>query len=108
VFLVIAVFLAAFALPDGWRLPAIALGAALELSETAIAIWVSSRAPVKVGAETLVGSAGRVVEACRPNGEVRINGEVWRARCEAHAEVDDPVRVAERIGLTLVVERLDG
>jgi membrane-bound serine protease (ClpP class) len=55
----------------------------------------------------LVGATGRVVQACRPDGEVRVNGEVWRARCESHARVGEPIRVVERTGLTLLVERQD-
>lgn len=105
-FLVLALFFAIFVLPDPWRVPAVVIGASLELVETAISIWLTWRAPAKVGAETLIGATGRVVEPCRPDGQVRVNGEVWRARCEAHARVDDPVRVMDRIGLTLVVERL--
>jgi membrane-bound serine protease (ClpP class) len=108
VFLVIGLFFAIFVLPDPWRVPAVVIGASLELIETAISIWLTWRAPVAVGAETLIGATGRVVEACRPEGEVRVNGEVWRARCESHARVDDPVRVVERIGLTLLVERIEG
>jgi len=106
VFLVFALFFAIFVLSDPWRAPVVVIGASLELVETAYSIWLTWRAPVKVGAETLVGATGRVVEACRPEGEVRVNGEVWRARCEGHARVDDPIRVIDRIGLTLQVERL--
>ena len=106
-FVVFALFFAVFVLPDPWRLPAVALGVALEITETAISFWLASRAKVKVGSETLVGATGRVVEACRPEGEVRVNGEVWRARCESHARVGEPIRVVERIGLTLLVERLE-
>ena len=106
-FLVIGLFFAIFVLPDPWRVPAVIIGAALELIETGISIWLTWRAPVAVGAETLIGATGRVVEACRPEGEVRVNGEVWGARCESHARVNDPIRVVERIGLTLLVERIE-
>jgi len=36
---------------------------------------------------------------------VRIQGELWRARCEGGAELGDQVRVVERSGLTLLVEQ---
>jgi membrane protein implicated in regulation of membrane protease activity len=107
VFFVFALFFAAFVLPDPWRIPVIGFGAALEVAETAISFWLTSRARVRVGPETLVGSIGRVVEACRPNGEVRVNGEPWRARCATHADEGDRVRVVGRHGLTLVVERAE-
>jgi membrane protein implicated in regulation of membrane protease activity len=106
VFFVLALFFAVFVLPDPWRLPVVAFGAALEITETAISFWLASRAKVKVGPEALIGAVGRVVEQCQPEGQVRVNGEVWRARCEGHARVDDPIRVIDRIGLTLLVERL--
>ena len=106
-FLVLGLFFAIFVLPDPWRVPAVVVGASLELIETAISIWLTWRAPVTVGAETLIGATGRVVEACRPDGEVRVNGEVWRARCESHARVGDRIRVVERIGLTVLVERIE-
>ncbi len=106
-FFVLALFFAAFVLPDPWRIPAIGIGAALEVAETAISFRLTSRAKVRVGPETLVGSIGRVVEACRPHGEVRVNGEPWRARCVAHADEGDRVRVVERHGLTLVVEHAE-
>jgi membrane-bound serine protease (ClpP class) len=105
-FLVIAAFFAIFVLPDPWRIPVVVLGASLELIETGISVWVTGRAPVKVGIETLIGATGRVVDACRPDGLVRVNGETWRARCEGFADVDAPVRVIGRSGLTLTVERL--
>lgn len=106
-FLVIALFFALFVLPDPWRVPVVVVGASLELVETGISVWLTGRAPVRVGPETLTGATGRVVEACRPEGEVRVNGEVWRARCDAHARVGDRIRVLDRIGLTLVVDRLE-
>jgi membrane protein implicated in regulation of membrane protease activity len=36
-----------------------------------------------VGAETLIGREAVVTTACRPNGQVRLDGELWEARCEA-------------------------
>jgi membrane protein implicated in regulation of membrane protease activity len=35
---------------------------------------------------------------------VRLNGEIWEARCAAGASPGDRVRVIGRDGLTLVVE----
>ena len=34
-----------------------------------------------VGAETLIGKTAVVTEACRPLGQVRLDGEIWEARC---------------------------
>ena len=57
-----------------------------------------------VGAETLIGREAVVSEACRPVGQVRLDGEIWEARCEAGASTGDRVRVTGRQRLTLVVE----
>lgn len=58
-----------------------------------------------VGAETLIGREALVTTACRPSGQVRLDGELWEARCEAGADTGETVTVAAREGLTLVVER---
>lgn len=60
-----------------------------------------------VGAQTLIGKEGRVVSPCRPKGQVRLNGEIWEARCTAGADPGERVRVVGRDRLTLVVERID-
>jgi membrane protein implicated in regulation of membrane protease activity len=57
-----------------------------------------------VGAETLIGRQAVVTGPCRPVGQVRLDGEIWEARCEAGASSGAGVRVVGRDGLTLVVE----
>jgi len=59
-----------------------------------------------VGAETLIGKTAVVTEACRPVGQVRLDGEIWEARCEAGASPGDQVRVLGRDELALLVEPL--
>jgi membrane-bound serine protease (ClpP class) len=61
-----------------------------------------------VGAETLIGREAVVSVPCRPLGQVRLDGEIWEARCEAGASTGDRVRVAGRDRLTLVVEPVSG
>jgi membrane protein implicated in regulation of membrane protease activity len=39
-----------------------------------------------------------------PEGQVKVNGEIWRARCEAGCDADAPVVVRAVAGLTLEVE----
>lgn len=58
-----------------------------------------------VGAQTLIGRTGNVVSACRPDGQVRLGGEIWEARCDEGADKGDAVVVTGREGLTLVVAR---
>jgi len=60
-----------------------------------------------VGAETLIGREAVVSLPCRPVGQVRLDGEIWEARCEAGAGTGERVRITGREGLTLVVEPVD-
>ena len=64
--------------------------------------WTHKRRPV-VGVEALVGAVAEVTEACRPDGWVRVGGELWRARCDEGADVGAQVHVRVVDGLTLVV-----
>jgi membrane protein implicated in regulation of membrane protease activity len=105
VLLVGAVLLAVYVLPDGWDVPVIAVAAVIEVAETLFWIWLSRRGRVKVGPETLLGMTAEVVTPCRPMGQVRLQGELWRARCEEGADTGELVLVRALEGLTLVVER---
>ena len=102
----IGVALAIFVIPFPWNIPVLVIFGAIEVAETlGTAIW-SRRADPKVGVETLIGALGRVVTDCRPDGTVRIKGEIWRARCEVGASMGTRVRVVGREELILVVEAL--
>jgi membrane-bound serine protease (ClpP class) len=57
-----------------------------------------------VGAETLIDREAVAIGPCTPNGQVRLDGETWAARCDAGAMPGDAVRVVGREGLTLIVE----
>jgi membrane protein implicated in regulation of membrane protease activity len=57
-----------------------------------------------VGAETLLGREAVVIAGCWPRGQIRLGGEIWKARCDAGANIGDAVRVVGRDGLTLIVE----
>lgn len=60
---------------------------------------------IQAGSETLIGRQARVVAACRPRGQVMLDGERWEARCEAGAGTGETVRIVGRDGLVLVVEK---
>jgi membrane protein implicated in regulation of membrane protease activity len=100
-----AVLLAVYVLPGPWDVPVIAFAAVVEVAETFFWIWLSRRARVRMGPETLIGATAEVVIPCRPSGQVRVQGERWRARCEEGADVGERVRVRALEGLTLLVER---
>lgn len=103
--LLIALGLAIFVVPEAWRVPVVVVGGVVELVETAAEVWWSRRSRAQFGPETIIGSTAIVVRACRPDGQVRLRGEVWLARCAGGADAGERVRVAGREGLTLIVER---
>jgi membrane protein implicated in regulation of membrane protease activity len=100
-----AILLAVFVLPIEWAIPVVILAAIFEVGETFFWLWYQRRRRVQVGAETLIGELAEVVTRCMPDGQVRLQGEIWRARCEEGAERGEHVRVQGLEDLTLVVER---
>jgi membrane-bound serine protease (ClpP class) len=99
-----AVLLALFVVPRPWGLVLVAAAAVVEVGESFFWLHLSRRRRIQMGAETLIGTTARVTSDCRPLGQVRLHGELWRARCEAGASAGDTVRVVDREGLTLLVE----
>jgi membrane protein implicated in regulation of membrane protease activity len=94
-----------FVLPHPWDIVGFAICLGLGFGE--VYLWnrtVRGRRS-SVGAQTLIGSEARVVSPCRPEGQVRLDGEIWAARCEAGADPGETVRVVGRNRLTLLVER---
>jgi len=90
-------------LPDPWNW--FALGVCLVLFVVELFGWnrtVRGR-PKVVGAQTLVGQVGEVRETCRPEGQVFVGGELWRAHCEEGADPGTKVRISAVRGLTLDV-----
>ena len=101
--LILAIALLLF-LPSPWNL--IGFGVSLVLFFGELGLWnrtVKGRRRV-VGAETLVGKQGTVLADCIPVGQVRVDGEIWEARCEAGAVSGQAVRIVGRQGLMLLVE----
>jgi membrane protein implicated in regulation of membrane protease activity len=105
--LVIAIVLVVIGkVQGGWAVALVAGTATLEASQNAYWLWYSQRRAAQVGAETLLGRVVEVAEECRPYGHVRVQGELWRARCaEGAASSGERVRIVGRDGLTLEVKR---
>jgi membrane-bound serine protease (ClpP class) len=103
----VGVVLALFVFPDGMEIPVIAGFAVLEIVETTITWRLSRMWAPRFGPETLIGTRGRAVTACRPAGTVRVQNEEWQARCDVGVDADQPVRVVAREGLTLLVEPVE-
>jgi membrane-bound serine protease (ClpP class) len=104
VLLLIALALAIFVLPSPWGIVAVGVGATLELAETSLFIWWSQRRQASVGVQSLVGKRGVAIDALWPDGQVRIEGEIWAARCRGGCDPGSAVVVRRIEGLVLEVE----
>jgi membrane protein implicated in regulation of membrane protease activity len=101
IFLAIALLLV---LPSPWNVVAFLVLIPLWVLELLGWNRTTKRHRRAVGAETLIGREAVVSEPCRPVGQVRLDGEIWEARCEAGATTGERVRVTGRDRLTLLVE----
>ena len=101
----VSVLLAIFVLDGPWRYAAVVTGFTLDVAENVALLWWSRRRRAAVGVETLVGAIGIVSTPCRPLGQVRVGGELWRAECLDGADPGDEVEVQSVNGLTLLVSR---
>jgi membrane-bound serine protease (ClpP class) len=93
-----------FVLPSPWNVIGVCVAALVEVGE--IYVWrrFLRRYRIRVGAETLVGERAEAITPCDPEGQVRLRGEIWRARCSTPVPRGATVRVARLDGLTLEVE----
>ena len=66
------------------------------------------RKKVMAGPESIIGSVGVALTDLNPEGEVRVEGLVWRARSTSPVKAGARVRVVSREGLTLIVEPVQG
>jgi membrane protein implicated in regulation of membrane protease activity len=107
VIVIIAILLAVFLLPSPWSIVVLVVACVLEAGEIALLRrWskrIGRRTKTTTGAEAMVGKVAEVTADCRPTGMVRLDGELWEARCEAGASPGDSVVVERLDGLTLVV-----
>lgn len=102
--LVVGLLLAVFVLDEPWSWVAVTLGAGWEIAEAVLLVRWSQKRRAAVGTEALVGRVALVAADCLPDGQVRVAGELWQARCDAGARVGENVVVRTVEGLTLVVE----
>jgi membrane-bound serine protease (ClpP class) len=104
VLFLIALLLAIFVLPSPWGLIAVVVAALLDIGETGVFLWWSKRRKSAVGVETIVGRRGVAVGRLWPEGQVRVDGEIWRALCPDGCDAGADVVVRSVEGLTLVVD----
>jgi membrane-bound serine protease (ClpP class) len=101
---VVALLLAFFVLEEPWDVLVVVGALVLEVGEVFFWTWYSKRRRIQVGAETLIGVRAVVITPCTPRGQVRLQGEIWDARCDVGAAAGAHVVVRSIEGLTLVVE----
>jgi membrane protein implicated in regulation of membrane protease activity len=100
--LVIGTILSFIFLDPPWRYLVIIPLAAWEAFE--IYLWLKWRRVKSItGVEAFIGSTGRAVTDCRPNGQVRVKGALWQASCPQGADAGDHIVVEGINGLVLTV-----
>ena len=103
--LILALILALVFLPLPWALLVIALAAVLELSLWFFGIRYSRRRRAQVGVQTMIGTVGEAITTLSPDGQVKVDGEIWQAHGPPEIRAGDQVRITGVKGLTLEVER---
>ena len=103
--LLIASIVGLFVLPSPWNLALFGVAVVFEAGE--IYLWTRflERYRVRGGAEGMVGERATAIEACDPDGLVRVRGEVWKARAEGTEPLGEGARasVVSVDGLTVTV-----
>ena len=92
-------------LPSPWNSVGFVIGLVLFAGEVVFWNRTVRQRRAQTGADTLIGQIATVITACRPDGQVRLLGEIWEAHCEEGADPGDSVMVAAHDELKLVVER---
>src|SRR5262249_39421066 len=83
--------LAVLSFPWPWNAAAIVGAAAWEVAGAVVSIRYSRRGRAQVGVETLVGSTATAITPLLPDGQVSVNGEIWRAHSDHDVSVGETV-----------------
>jgi membrane-bound serine protease (ClpP class) len=104
----IALGVALFLLPSPWNWVVVIAGALIDAFETGAFVWWSRRrrrlSRPAVGVEDLVGRTAVAATALVPDGQVRVQGEIWAARSTSRVEQGGHVLVRSVDGLVLEVQ----
>lgn len=105
----VVLVLAVLFLPWPWSVVAVIGAALVDLAETGAFFWWSRRrrrmTRPAVGLDDLIGRSAVVVTPLRPEGQVRVYGELWRARGAPRAVPGERVVVRGVNGMVLEVDR---
>lgn len=100
----IAAILAFIFLDSPWRY--LVAGGLLIVDVFEIYIWLRWRKQRSItGAEGIVGARGTALTDCDPEGQVKVKGQIWRARAVGSVNADDEVVVTGVDGIRLLVAR---
>jgi membrane-bound serine protease (ClpP class) len=102
--ILLAILLAVFVLPHPWGIVVVAAAAVVDVGESVLLLRWSQRRRATVGAGTLVGKQAVALTALSPEGQVKIDGEIWNARSAGRVDAGTELRVVAVDGLTLEVE----
>ena len=72
---VLALIVALLWIPSPWDWALVGTAAVIEIGESFFWLWWNRRRRPQVGIETLIGRRATVAAACRPAGQVRVDGE---------------------------------
>ena len=103
--LLTAALVGLFVLPSPWNVIAVCVAALVEVGELYLWKRFLNRYRVRGGVEGMIGERGEVIEACEPEGRVRVHGEIWTAvAADGHVFAPgDRVRVESVDGLKVRV-----
>lgn len=101
---IIGALLAYFFLEGTWRVVVIVALLASDVVE--IAIWLRWRKKRAItGAEAMIGMPGVALTDLAPEGQVKVQGQIWKATSDEPLESGDPIEVRRVDGLRLRVAR---
>ncbi len=100
--LVIAVIVAWLWLSPPWNVLVVAGALFFELFEIWIFLSIRKKKTI-TGPEAMTGTRGEAVTECRPEGQARIRGQLWRVTCSEGVAAGEPVVVTAVHGTRLDV-----
>jgi membrane-bound serine protease (ClpP class) len=102
--ILLATIAVALLFPSPWNIVVLVVGIGIDAVALVLGLRSSRYPSTTTGMEAMIGRAAQVVDACVPDGTVRIDGELWSARCAAGADAGTQVRILGQKGLVLEVE----
>ncbi len=89
-----------------WRGLVIAFFLVIDIAE--IIIWLRWRKKKSItGAESVVGERGVAITDCKPDGQVKVRGQIWKATCPGGVAAGLEVIVDEIDSIKLVVSSIE-